>query len=84
MRNEIGYVPPDARDRLQGEEPQYAPPFNEISPLPKDHKDPANNKPNTPLTESPMIAPRVVTHICEPEIPDEVDYMIIGSEQVVR
>lgn len=78
-RNKAGYVPPDARDRLQGDTPLFDPPFRNISALPSDQKDILNNKPSLPLTSEPLIAPRVTTPVFEPDVPDEVDYLIIGS-----
>ena len=79
VRKSIGYIPPDARDRLQGDFPLYEPPFKEIAPLPFDKDDPSNNKPDTKSTGLPLIAPRVTTPYFEYEAPDEVDYLIIGS-----
>ncbi len=78
-RNKAGYVPPDARDRLQGDAPEYDPPFRNISPLPVNQKDTLNNKPSLPETSEPLIAPRVTTPVYEPDVPAEVDYLIIGS-----
>ena len=78
-RSKIGYIPPDARDRLQGDAPMFEAPFRNVSPLPKDEKDEANNKPSLPVTSQPQIAPRVSTPVSEAEIPDEADYIIIGS-----
>lgn len=78
-RNKAGYVPPDARDRLQGEEPASQPPFRNISPLPSDQNDALNNKPSLPVSSKPLIAPRVTTPVHEPEIPNEADYLIVGS-----
>lgn len=78
-RSKIGYIPPDARDRLQGDAPLYDAPFRNVSPLPKDEKDEANNKPSLPMNSQPQIAPRVSTPVSESEIPLEADYIIIGS-----
>jgi len=78
-RNRIGYIPPDARDRLQGDFPLYQPPFKNAAPLPADQNDPANNKPDSKSAGLPLIAPRVTTPYYESEIPDDVDYLIIGS-----
>lgn len=75
---EVGYIPPDARDRLQGEYPAYAAPAKDAAPLPSGPGQPENNKPGTP-TPKPLIAPRISTSIAEPQIPDEVDYLIVGS-----
>lgn len=78
-RNELGYTPPDARDRLQGDYASTEPPFATVARLPKGPKEQANYKPYEQNPPEPLIAPRVVTPVEEPEIPDEVDYMIIGS-----
>jgi GMC oxidoreductase len=78
-RNNIGYVPVDARDRTQGDCAAYPPPYKKIADLPKDHLDPKNFKPATPCADGPLIAPRVTTPVKEDEIPAEVDYIIIGS-----
>ncbi len=78
-RQQIGYVPPDARDRLQGDYPSSPPPFASIAPLPDGPKHPANFKPQEPALIRPLTAPRVVTPVSEPSIPGEVDYLIVGS-----
>ncbi|MGH9825151.1 MAG: GMC family oxidoreductase N-terminal domain-containing protein, partial [Blastocatellia bacterium] len=75
---EAGYIPPDARDRLQGDYPSKAPPFTAVAPLPDGPQSPANNKPDSPPAR-PLIAPRLSTPVSEPDIPDSVDYLIIGS-----
>ncbi|MCI0489622.1 MAG: GMC family oxidoreductase N-terminal domain-containing protein [Blastocatellia bacterium] len=74
---EVGYIPPDARDRLQGD-PSARPPLEGAAPLPQGPKDAENYKPvvTPPL---PLIAPRVSTPVGHPRVPDEVDYLIIGS-----
>ncbi len=75
----IGYIPPEARQRLQGNTASKTPPDPIMpAPLPKDPNDPANFMPDVPL-DKPLVAPRVVTPVNEPRIPDEVDYMILGS-----
>jgi hypothetical protein len=76
-RNEIGYVPVDARDRTQGDCASYPPPFQRVAPLPNDPHDPANFKPESDCNK--LIAPRVTTPVREAEIPAEADYLIIGS-----
>src|SRR5262249_60410109 len=38
----IGYVPPGARARLQGESPAGPPPSQGVAPLPRDEHHPAN------------------------------------------
>ncbi len=78
-RNEIGYVPLNARDRLQGSTPLFRAPFNEAALLPKDTDDPLNDRKVSPAPEKPFVAPRVSTQISEPDIPDEADYIILGS-----
>ena len=75
---EIGYIPPDARDRLQGDYPSYAAPAKRAAALPNAPGEPANNKPDVP-TPKPLIAPRIAAPFSEPAIPDEVDYLIVGS-----
>lgn len=78
-RKQIGYVPLYARDRLQGDTPMFNPPFNKEAELPKDPSDNLNNQPSSPAPGKPFIAPRVTTPVCEPDIPQEVDYLILGS-----
>ena len=75
----MGYVPPDARDRLQSEYPPEPPPYRAVAPLPKRYDDPANHRPDKPQAPRPLLAPRVVTPVSEPDVPDEVDYLIVGS-----
>ncbi len=75
----IGYVPADARDRLQGDYPSGPPPFAHSAPLPEGPDDKNNDKPNVPLPGKPLIAPRVSALVGESSIPDEVDYLIVGS-----
>jgi hypothetical protein len=75
----IGYVPVDARDRTQGDTAAYPPPFKKIADLPANPADPINFKPVMPGKEGPVVAPRVTTPVSEPDIPTEVDYLIIGS-----
>ena len=78
VRNDMGYVPPDARDRLQGDFAAYRPPHLSIAPLPKNETDPNNFK---PIDKNPgkLVAPRVTTPVKEADIPDEVDFLIVGS-----
>jgi choline dehydrogenase-like flavoprotein len=78
-RHAIGYVPVDARDRTQGDCAAFEPPFRAPAGLPRDHLDPLNFKPVVAGVDGPLIAPRVTTPLSEPEIPTEVDYLIIGS-----
>jgi choline dehydrogenase-like flavoprotein len=75
----VGYVLPDARDRLQGNFPTQPPPFVTIAALPPDPVSPFNNKPRDPANTPALVAPRVSTLVSQPAIPDEVDYLIIGS-----
>lgn len=79
VRNEIGYVPPDARDRLQGDCAAYDPPHRQVSELPKDPEDAHNFKPVVACDDGHLVAPRVSTPVKEEDIPDETDYVIIGS-----
>ncbi len=76
---EIGYVPPDARDRLQGDFASAEPPFVAVAPLPSGPGDAANYKPVSGEAPGKLAAPRIVTPVEEPDIPDEVDYLIVGS-----
>ena len=78
-RNDIGYVPLYARDRLQGDTPLSEPPFKIVSELPKDEKDLLNFKPDSPAPERPFTAKRISTPLKEHHIPDEADYVILGS-----
>ena len=78
VRNEMGYVPPDARDRLQGDFAKYPPPHKTIANLPRDENDPDNFKPENEF-RGKLVAPRVTTPVKEYEIPDEVDFLIVGS-----
>ncbi len=75
---EVGYIPPDARDRLQGDYPSYAAPAKQAATLPNAPRDPANNKADV-APPKPLIAPRISAPFTEPAIPDEVDYLIVGS-----
>jgi choline dehydrogenase-like flavoprotein len=77
VRAGMGYVPPDARDRLQTDFANVRPPFNHIAPLPRDEKDSNNFKPVN--NNGKLVAPRVTTPVSEPEIPDDCDYLIVGS-----
>ncbi|MGZ3822448.1 MAG: GMC family oxidoreductase N-terminal domain-containing protein, partial [Mucilaginibacter sp.] len=78
VRNEIGYVPVDARDRLQGDIASYDPPFKKVEDLPIDHNDIKNWKLETPKGIK-LVAPRVTTPVKEPVLPTEVDYLVVGS-----
>lgn len=77
IRRQIGYVPVDARDRLQTDQPSQRPPFQHIADLPKDHLDKHNY---APVSNNPwLVAPRISTTVQEATMPSEVDYLIIGS-----
>ena len=78
VRYKIGYIPVDARDRTQGDFAAYDPPFKNAAKLPVDENDTANFK---PLNSKNLlqVAPRVTTPVSEPEVPGEVDYLIVGS-----
>ncbi len=78
-REEIGYVPYYARDRLQGRTPLFGAPFKEMSKLPLDEKDILNDEPSSPTSPAPFIAPRILTLTHDAAIPDEADYVVIGS-----
>lgn len=81
-RDTTGYIPPDARDRLQGDLAKHAPPFAKIADLPKAPHVDENYKPHTAPVEpqdSKLPAPRLVTATKEASVPNEVDYLIIGS-----
>ncbi|ACU60598.1 GMC family oxidoreductase N-terminal domain-containing protein [Chitinophaga pinensis] len=78
VRNAMGYVPVNARDRTQGDMPAYPPPHESIARLPHDEKDPANFKP-AGIAEKEEVAPRVTTPVKEEKLPQEVDYFIVGS-----
>lgn len=78
-RKEVGFVPPDARDRLQADLSLYPPPFKSVARLPRDYSDPANFKRPSQTRKDPLLAPRVSTPVGEPSVPDEVDYLIAGS-----
>ncbi len=76
-RAKVGYVPTDARDRIISDN-TVVPPFNKISPLHVDQNDPANFS-KTKIPDSPLVSPRVVTAFTDTKLPDEVDYIVIGS-----
>ncbi|WP_426672143.1 GMC family oxidoreductase N-terminal domain-containing protein [Mucilaginibacter sp. McL0603] len=78
VQSAIGYVPVEARDRLQGDIASGPPPFKAPANLPRDNKDPLNFKPLTTVPNQ-IVAPRVTTPVSEPSLPDEVDYLIVGS-----
>lgn len=79
VRNIVGYVPADARDRLQGDCATSDPPYDQIAPLPTDYLDPNNYKKVSDCADGPIVAPRATTAVREDEIPIDADYIIIGS-----
>ncbi|MEP7142035.1 MAG: GMC family oxidoreductase N-terminal domain-containing protein [Ferruginibacter sp.] len=78
VRNQMQYVPVDARDRTQGDMPLYPPPHKFTAPLPMDETDPANYKPLSDQSLE-LVAPRVTTPVKEEILPEEADYLVIGS-----
>jgi choline dehydrogenase-like flavoprotein len=79
QHQQIGYVPPDARERLQTGLTPATPPGAQVAKLPVDEKDPLNWPPVSNAPPRRVPAPRVSTPVREPPIPNEVDYLIIGS-----
>ncbi|HYM20412.1 MAG TPA: GMC family oxidoreductase N-terminal domain-containing protein [Candidatus Kapabacteria bacterium] len=77
-RASIGFIPAEARNAIQGELRNEYPPTSGAAPLPIDHRDKYNFKPDTSFSAK-LVAPRVVTRTDEPRIPDEVDYIVLGS-----
>ena len=75
----IGYVPPGARSRLQGESPSGPPPSEGVAPLPRDEQDPANWRPAPGQVIRRIPAPRVATPVHEAPVPEQVDYLVVGS-----
>ena len=73
-----------SRDRLQGDYPSGRPPFTLAASLPSGPDDRLNDKPDVALPGRPLIAPRVSTPVGEPAVPDEVDYLIVGSRAEAR
>jgi choline dehydrogenase-like flavoprotein len=80
-QRETGYVPPDARARLQGPEPSDKPgEASRPAPMPTDPGSPDNfARGVVPTKDNALIAPRLVTPDAEAAIPDEVDYLVVGS-----
>lgn len=76
---EAGYVPPDARDRLQNGLPAYAPPSRPTALLPDRPEPPASFPKRERAVVPPLPSSRLLTPTMEPEIPRAVDYLIIGS-----
>lgn len=83
-QEQVGYVLPDARARLQPDIPTERPPDGaEPLPLPKDQHDPIGRKPPTPEAgQAQLLSPRLGSRAAakgQAPVPDEVDYCIIGS-----
>lgn len=79
VRKKIGYVPFYARDRMQKEIPTDGAPYENIFPLPENPEDENNFRKPTDESDKKFVAPRILTSFEEMEIPDEADYIIIGS-----
>ncbi|HTR98674.1 MAG TPA: GMC family oxidoreductase, partial [Bacteroidota bacterium] len=79
--DQIGYAPPDARTRLQGDIAEERPPDHaETLPFPAGPKDSRGRKPSSPpKAAATLLAPRVGVEGSGASIPREVDYCIIGS-----
>lgn len=75
----IGFVPIDARDRLQSDYATSPPPFEHIAKLPKNPTASENYKIQSAEGMPPLVANRVVTPVEEGEVPEKVDYVVIGS-----
>ena len=78
-KSKIGFVPIDARDRLQSDFALGPPPFKQIANLPKNPKSIENFQVQMGEDCIPLVANRVVTPVKEEEIPSEIDYVVIGS-----
>lgn len=77
---QIGYVLPDARERLQGEIATQRPPDNaQASALPKAPDDEQGNPPTILPPAPPLLKKRIGVAGAPAVIPDEVDYCIVGS-----
>jgi choline dehydrogenase-like flavoprotein len=73
----VGYILPDARERLQRDTADDRPPVNAGSPpFPHDPADPANRK--EPVSAK-LLAPALSIPRKSHDLPDEVDYCIVGS-----
>ncbi len=75
---EAGFIPPDARDRLQSDFPLSRPPAEAAAPLPDGPGSPHNWRAETP-GRGPLLAPRVVTPTRRTPLPDEADWVVVGS-----
>ncbi|TNF24208.1 MAG: GMC family oxidoreductase [Deltaproteobacteria bacterium] len=76
---ETGYVPPDARERLQADHVDGRPPRMAAAPLPTGPDDARNYRRPSPPDAPRLIAPRVLTPLGDPALPREVDYLVVGS-----
>ncbi|HEV8487406.1 MAG TPA: GMC family oxidoreductase N-terminal domain-containing protein, partial [Blastocatellia bacterium] len=78
---QVGYVLPDARERLQPELATLRPPIKaHPAPLPSNLQDPMGKKPvSNPTTAASLMTPRVALAYDFPDLADEVDYCVIGS-----
>lgn len=78
---DVGYVLPDARKRLQADIPDQRPPNGaEPLPWPDDQDDPVGRKPLSDSTASSrLLTPRIGSQERSGTVPDEVDYCIVGS-----
>jgi len=79
VRKKIGYVPFYARDRMQKEIPTDGAPYENIFPLPENPEHENNFRKPTDEYDKKFVTPRILTSVEEKEIPDEADYVIIGS-----
>jgi len=79
-QSQVGYILPDARERLQGDIAVLSPPDkSNPNPLPINKEDKNWQKPVIPAKDLPLISPRVGISLDGSPLPDEVDYCIIGS-----
>jgi choline dehydrogenase-like flavoprotein len=79
--SQIGYVMPDARERLQSDIATLRPPIKVEPPnLPANPQDPIGKKPvSDPGQLANLAAPRIALASDFPPMPDEVDYCVVGS-----
>jgi choline dehydrogenase-like flavoprotein len=78
---QVGYVLPDARERLQSDIATDRPPVGaDPRAFPAGNTDPLGRKPVAAApAAATLLAPRVGVPVDSPRIPDEVDYCIVGS-----
>jgi choline dehydrogenase-like flavoprotein len=78
---QVGYVLPDARERLQPEIATLRPPAKaDPAPLPRTIHDPLGKRPvSDPAAAASLLTPRVGVSYDFSILPDEVDYCILGS-----